>query len=124
MPVRVKTWKFRLMVGRSKQCGHKVHWETEDGEPTGLDQCIWQPKSSIPGDPTQVTLSMQDLQGKTLTLQVSGNRTMPQSQMSTCRLGQVTTSSSRRKAILVAGRRLVLGLTWSCRGMRSATGGG
>ena len=38
VPPRAKEWKFSRVVGRSKRCSYKIHWETEDGMETERDQ--------------------------------------------------------------------------------------
>ena len=74
VPVRLAEWKFKQLVGCSKNHGGKIHWQTEDGEGCPRSHCTWQPiaKESVPGGPSIVQLDAQELQGASVSIEIAG----------------------------------------------------
>jgi hypothetical protein len=72
VPVRLAEWKFKQLVGCSKNHGGKIHWQTEDGEDCSRSHCTWQPKDSVPGGPSVVQLDTQELQGAGVSIEIAG----------------------------------------------------
>ena len=72
VPVRLAKWKFKQLVGCSKNRGGKIHWQTEDREGCPRSHCTWQPNESVPGGPSVVQLDAQELQGAGISIEIVG----------------------------------------------------
>ena len=70
-PKRLPEWKFKRLVGGSKSAGSKIHWQTEDGEDCSQSDCTWQPRNSVPGDPSVVELDSSALCNATVSVEVA-----------------------------------------------------